>query len=142
MLSLTIDNLFIPDLKDDFIMNKDKKLYDFIEGDPITAFYLGMYITNWWEFLDKEQQYLHSKLLRHNGPDIVNYQSQIAHWSKNFEPDGTKEIDMFQLAEFILNNVIFEKEEDIIKLALHLGMVVGQKIDSDGTEYNGEFGIK
>lgn len=140
MISLEVNNLYIPDLHDDFIMNKDLKLFQFINNDPVKAFYLGMYVVKWWDKLDKDQMYLHSKELRHNGPDhIAKYQEQIQYWSKKYE--GEENIDMIDLAQFLINNIFYEKENDNIRVALHLGMVVGSKIESDddGTD---ETGIK
>lgn len=140
MISLEVNQLYVPDLHDDFIMNENLKLFQFIDKDPIKAFYLGMYVTKWWDKLDKDQMYLHSKELRHNGPDyIAKYQDQIEYWSKKY--DGEEDIDMIKLAEFLLNNIFYQEEDDQVRLALHLGMAIGSKIEleNDGTD---ETGIK
>lgn len=140
MISLEVDNLYIPDLHDDFIMNDKLKLFEFINKDPVKAFYLGMYVVKWWSKLDKDQMYLYSKELRHNGPDYISdYQEQITFWSKKYE--GEENIDMINLAEYLLNNIFYKEEFDQIRLALHLGMIVGSKIEleNDGTD---ETGIK
>lgn len=141
MISLEIDNLFVPDLHDDFIMNEKLKLFEFIEEDVKKAFYLGMYITKWWDSLDKNQQYLHSKELRHNGPDYISkYQEQIKFWSEKYK--GEEDIDMIDLAQYLLNNIFYNDEFDKVRLALHLGMVVGTKIDLNDESDKGELGVK
>ena len=77
MISFAVDPRFIQDLEDDFMVNKDQTLYEFIGKDPIRAFYLGYNINKWFEHLDKYQKYLYSKQARHNKDDLEKYQSQI-----------------------------------------------------------------
>ena len=61
MISFAVDPRFIQDLEDDFMVNKDQTLYEFIGKDPIRAFYLGYNINKWFEHLDKYQKYLYYK---------------------------------------------------------------------------------
>ena len=73
VISFTVNPLFVLDLRDDFLMNNSKKLYEFIGKDPVKAFHLGVHVSKWFDLLDKKQQYLHSKLLRHNQEEIESY---------------------------------------------------------------------
>ena len=100
MISFAVNPLFILDLRDDFIMNSSKKLYDFLGKDPIKAFHLGVHVTKWFESLDKKQMYLHSKLLRHNQEEIESYMDQMKHWTETF-PHSSKDdqVNMLELSE-------------------------------------------
>lgn len=133
MISFTVNPLFVLDLRDDFLMNNTKKLYDFIGKDPITAFHLGIHVAKWFELLDKKQQYLHSKLLRHNQEDIESYMDQLKYWTESF-PHSSKDdqINMIELSEYVFNNMVWNDEEvDSIKVALFLGMIVGKNSNLD-----------
>lgn len=140
MISFDVDTTFVLDLKDDFIMNETKNLYDFIEKNPIKAFYLGMYVNKWFEILDRKQQYLYSKQLRHNKDNINYYLEQIKYWSTKFT---SPEVDMIHMSEFIYNNIIWNPDtEDIdkLKVALFLGMAVSQS--SNIEELEGSFKVQ
>lgn len=122
MIDLTFNPLYALDLHDDVFCNYDLTLYQFLGKDPVRAFYLGMYMKQWFKELDQERQYLYSKQLRHNHEDITKYQKQIQFWSERFSDD--EEIDMFEFAEYLLNNMFWEEkteETDKVKLALFLG---------------------
>lgn len=124
-------------------MNTSKKLYDFIDKDPVKAFYLGMYIKKWFDLLDKEQQYLHSKLLRHNREEIEPYSEQIKFWTSKASYNDGEEINMIEMSEYIFNNLIWNpdtEEIDKVKVALFLGMIIGQNANLDEEELI--FGIK
>lgn len=129
MISFAVDPRYIQDLEDDFIMNEDLTLYEFIGKDPVKAFYLGYNITEWFSYLDRKQKYLYSKQARHNKDDLEKYKNQIEFWSKKYispEPN----IDMTLLAEFIINNMFWEKEtEDLdkVKLAFFFGDTIATK---------------
>ena len=134
LIDFKVDTRFIQDLEDDFIMNEDLNLYEFIGKDPIKAFYLGVNIPKWVEFLDKKQKYLYSKLVRHNKDDIEKYQSQIEYWSDKFPKQ--EQVSMVELSEYILNNVFWDpktEEMDRIKMAFFFGYTIGlqQLKDSD-----------
>jgi hypothetical protein len=140
MISLTNSLVYIMDLRDDFIMNDSKKLYEFIAKDVVKAFYLGMYIKLWFPILDRKQQYLHSKTLRHNTDDLDEYLDQIKFWTHEYSKNKEDEIDAIDLSEYILNNIIWRKdteEEDMVKIALFLGVTAGAEVKEDVTElYN------
>lgn len=129
MISFAVDPRFIQDLEDDFMVNEDQTLYEFIGKDPIRAFYLGYNINKWFESIDKHQKYLYSKQARHNKDDLEKYQSQIQFWSEKYKsPDP--EINITSLAEFIINNMFWdEKTEDLdkIKLAFFFGNIIAAK---------------
>jgi hypothetical protein len=135
MISLSVDENFVPDLHDDFVMNKVLSLYDFVDGNVVKAFYLGYNISNWIEDLDNDQKYLHTKLIRHNKDDLNKYIDQINFWANKFEPDSKKEINYGLLAEYVLNNIIMEKEDedkDLVKLAFYFGSIIkSSKNDKD-----------
>lgn len=135
MISFTVSPLFVLDLRDDFIMNSSKKLYEFLGKDPVKAFHLGIYVTKWFDSLDKKQMYLHSKSLRHVQEDIEPYMDQMKHWTEAF-PHASKEdqINMIELSEYVFNNMIWNpdtEEIDQIKVALFLGMIVGKNSNLD-----------
>lgn len=127
MISFAVDPRFIQDLEDDFMVNEDLTLYEFIGKDPVRAFYLGHNITKWFKDIDRKQRYLYSKQARHNNDDLEKYQNQIEFWSKKFPKKG--EVSMAELAEFIINNMFWEeKTEDLdrVKLAFFFGDTIAK----------------
>lgn len=133
MISFAVDPRYTQDLEDDFVMNEDLTLYEFIDNDPVKAFYLGYNITRWFKYIDKKQKYLYSKQARHNKDDLEKYQSQIEFWSSKYEsPDP--EVNMAALAEFIINNMFWEEEtEDLdkVKMAFFFGDTIATKEKQD-----------
>ena len=137
MISFTVNPLFVLDLRDDFLMNNSKRLYEFIGKDPVKAFHLGVYITKWFDLLDRKQQYLYSKLLRHNQEEIESYMDQLKYWAEAF-PHSSKDdqINMIELSEYVFNNMIWNDEEtDQVKVALFLGMIVGKNSNLDDEQF-------
>lgn len=126
MIDLTVNKDFIYDLKDDFTMNDKKDLYQFIGGDLVKAFYLGVNLTEWFKELPAEKQYLYSKQIRHNKDNLEKYQKQLTFWTDKFS-NKDEEIDLVDLSEYILNNMIYENNSDEINLALFLGITVGNE---------------
>ena len=129
MISFSVDPRYIQDLEDDFVMNEDLTLYEFIGKDPIKAFYLGYNIAKWFKYLDKRQKYLYSKKVRHNKDDLEKYQEQIEFWANKYVSPEPK-INMAMLAEYIINNMFWEEEtEDLdrIKLAFFFGETIATK---------------
>lgn len=129
MISFAVDPRYTQDLEDDFVMNEDKTLYEFIGKDPVRAFYLGYNITEWFKYIDKKQKYLYSKQARHNKDNLEKYQSQIEFWSNKYK-SSEPEINMAALAEFIFNNIFWdEKTEDMdkVKLAFFFGDIIASK---------------
>lgn len=123
MIDLTVTKDFIYDLKDDFTMNDKKDLYQFINGDLVKAFYLGINIDDWFQDLPSEKKYLYSKQIRHNKDNLEKYQKQLEFWTSKF-PSKTDKIDLVDLSEYILNNMIYEDDSDEINLAFFLGQLV------------------
>lgn len=126
MIDLTVTKDFIYDLKDDFTMNDKKDLYQFIDGDLVKAFYLGINIEDWFQDLPNEKKYLYSKQIRHNKDNLEKYQKQLEFWTNKF-PSKTDEIDLVDLSEYILNNMIYEDNSDEINLAFSLGKLVNNE---------------
>nr|DAM35259.1 MAG TPA: hypothetical protein [Bacteriophage sp.] len=126
MIDLTVTKDFIYDLKDDFTMNDKKDLYQFIDGDLVKAFYLGINIEDWFQDLPNEKKYLYSKQIRHNKDNLEKYQKQLKFWTSKF-PSKTDEIDLVDLSEYILNNMIYEDNSDEINLAFSLGKLVNNE---------------
>lgn len=127
MISFAVDPRFIQDLEDDFMVNEDLTLYEFIGKDPVRAFYLGHNITKWFKDINRNQRYLYSKQARHNNDDLEKYQVQIEYWTKKFPKEG--EISMVELAEFIINNMFWEEkteELDRVKLAFFFGDTIAK----------------
>lgn len=132
MISFDVDPRFIQDLEDDFMVNEDLTLYEFIDKDPVRAFYLGYNLTKWFKDIDRDQRYLYSKQARHNNDDLEKYQDQIEYWSKKFPEED--EISMTELAEFIINNMFWEEkteELDRIKLAFFFGDTIAKAQDKE-----------
>lgn len=144
MISFAVDPRFVQDLEDDFMVNENLTLYEFIGKDPVKAFYLGLNINKWFKSISKNQKYLYSKQARHNKDDLEKYLEQIEFWSKKFPKKG--EIDMVELSEFIMNNMFWEeKTEDIdkVKLAFFFGNTIyaqksqlEEKVDSSLSKEN------
>ena len=126
MIDLTVTKDFIYDLKDDFTMNDKKDLYQFINGDLVKAFYLGINIDDWFQDLPNEKKYLYSKQIRHNKDNLEKYQKQLEFWTSKF-PSKTDKIDLVDLSEYILNNMIYEDNSDEINLAFSLGKLVNNE---------------
>ena len=136
MISFAVDPRYIQDLRDDFVMNETLTLYEFIGSDPIKAFYLGLKIEEWFEDIDRKQRYLYSKQARHNKDDLEKYQSQIEFWSKKF-PEQDGDIEMAILAEFIINNMIWDEkteELDTVKMAFFFGQTINNQSKSNETD--------
>ena len=134
-IKLDVDALYILDLQDDFKMNTSKDLYQFIGGDPVKAFHLGMNVKEWFETIEPKQQYLYSKQLRHNKDLLGKYLGQMKFWTNKFTND--EEADLLDLSEYILNNMFWEEETeelDRVKMAIFLGQ--SSKFQAD--KQNGE----
>lgn len=141
MLKFEVDSLFLADLHDDFVMNETQKLYEFIDGDPVTAFHLGWRISGWFSQLDKKQQYLYSKAVRHNEEEVQPYREQIKYWSNKYPTKEDQEVDLIAMTSYVFDNMLwFEdtKELDQVKVAFFLGMVIGTRIKPDEPEENKE----
>jgi hypothetical protein len=129
MIDLTVDTNYVLDLQDDIMMNEEKNLYEFIGNDPVKAFYLGYKMHEFFPQLDAEQQYLYSKQIRHNSDSLDKYKEQISFWIKKFNPDETKEVDLCDLSENVLNNMFWDPEtEDLdkVKLAFYFGNMIAE----------------
>ena len=135
MIKLAVDPVYILDLKDDIAMNFTDDLYQFIDGDPVRAFHVGMNIKKWFEELEPKQQYLYSKQLRHNKDFLDRYIEQMKFWTDKF-PDE-EETDLLCLSEYILNNMFWDEETeelDRVKMALFFGQSVRFQIDKQNGE--------
>lgn len=135
MISFAVDPRFVQDLEDDFMVNEDLTLYEFIGKDPVRAFYLGHNITKWFEDINRKQRYLYSKQARHNNDDLEKYQDQIEYWTRKFPKEG--EISMAELAEFIINNMFWEEkteELDRVKLAFFFGDTIAKAQDEEAKD--------
>lgn len=125
MISLKVDDNYLLDLEDDFKMNETDNLYQFLNKDPVRAYYLGMYISKWFKELDADKQYLYSKQLRHVTDKLDKYIKQINFWTdKLVKIKKTNELCSTELAEYILNNMFWNpktEKRDKINVALYLG---------------------
>lgn len=119
MYDLTVDENYILDMHDDFIMNYNEDLYEFIGSDITDAYWLGYNIKTWFEELDKDQKYLHSKHIRHNSDILEQYNEQFKYWTNKLNQND--EIGMIEFAEYILENMILYEDKHIIHLAFWLG---------------------
>jgi hypothetical protein len=134
VISFSVDHIYVLDLRDDFIMNTDRSLYDFLNNDPVKAFHIGVHLKKWYSLLDRKQQYLYSKSLRHNREEIESYIDQAKWWTNKYPSKDDKQVDMIDYSEYIVNNMIWnDKTEDIdkVKVSLFLGMTTGAHTDGD-----------
>lgn len=135
MISFAVDPRFVQDLEDDFMVNRDKTMYQFIGRDPVKAFYLGINLGNWFRDIDRDQRYLYSKQARHNKDDLQKYQNQVSFWGDKFPRKDNEEVNLAELAEFIYNNMFWDEETeetDKIKLAFFFGdMIATQQSQQD-----------
>lgn len=137
MISFAVDPRFIQDLEDDFMVNEDLTLYEFIGNDPVKAFYLGNNIIKWFKDIDRYQRYLYSKQARHNNDDLQKYRNQIDYWTRKFPKEG--EIPLVELAEFVVNNMFYEErteELDRIKLAFFFGDTIAKVQEQEEAKDN------
>lgn len=129
MISFAVDPRYTQDLEDDFIMNEDQTMYEFIGNDPVKAFYLGYNLRRWFELIDRKQKYLYSKQARHNKDDLEKYQNQIEFWANKYQ-SPEPEVNMAMLAEYIINNMFWEEEtedSDRVKLAFFFGDTIATR---------------
>lgn len=122
MIDLKVDNKYLGDLHDDVFCNYTEHLYKFLNNDPVKAFYFGSLIKKWFKDLDQDRQMLYSKELRHCDDDLEKYKEQILFWSNKYS--DSEEIDLVDFSEYLLNNMFWDKESDIINMALFLGSKV------------------
>jgi hypothetical protein len=134
MIDLTVDSCYIDDLWDDFAMNENLDLYEFIGNDPVKAFYLGIKYEDWLEKLRPEQQYLYTKQARHNKDKLLQYESQITFWTNKFSNDDTELINLSDLSEYVLNNMFYNDEKDAINLAFYFGNMIHDQMKKDEKE--------
>lgn len=133
-VSLAVDEYLVPDLEDDFMMNETLDLYEFIGKDPVKAFYLGLYMSDWFKSLSKNQRYLYSKQARHNKEGVQKYSQQIEYWTNKFPGEEDEEIRMVKLAEFVLSNMFWDEgQEDIdrVKVAFFFGNAISQVVERE-----------
>ena len=76
MINLKVDKYYELDLYEDVIMNEDKKLYQFLDNDPVKSYYFGKNIKSWKDSLNDRQVYLYSKDLRRVDINIEKYIEQ------------------------------------------------------------------
>lgn len=122
MIDLKVDNKYLGDLHDDVFCNYTEHLYKFLNNDPVKAFYFGSLIKKWFKDLDQDRQMLYSKELRHCDDDLEKYKEQTLFWSNKYS--DSEEIDLVDFSEYLLNNMFWDKESDIINMALFLGSKV------------------
>lgn len=126
-MNIEVDQNYIADLHDDFFMNKNKDLYQFINDDLTTAFFLGVNVETWFKEIDKEQQYLVSKQIRHNKDFVVPYEEQINYWIQNYRGED----NVYALAKYVIENLFYTSEEDKVKIAFYFGQVTSAAINKE-----------
>lgn len=122
-------------------MNYDWDLYEFIGSDPVKAFYLGIFIKEWFQKLEKEQKYLYSKQVRHNKEDLEKYENQMKFWINKHQGNASdeEEVDVYRLAEYVLNNMFWEEdteELDKVKMAFFFGQLVEKQANEESKDNN------
>jgi hypothetical protein len=126
-MNIEVDQNYIADLHDDFFMNKNKDLYQFINDDLTTAFFLGVNVETWFKEIDKEQQYLVSKQIRHNKDFVVPYEEQINYWIQHYRGED----NVYKLAKYVIENLFYTSEEDKVKIAFYFGQVTSAAISKE-----------
>ena len=119
MINLKVDKYYELDLYEDVIMNEDKKLYQFLDNDPVKSYYFGKNIKSWKDSLNDKQVYLYSKDLRRVDINIEKYIKQIKFWGSKLDPEEV--IDIIEFHQYLLNNMFYSKDEDVLLVAIYLG---------------------
>ena len=119
MINLKVDKYYELDLYEDVIMNEDKKLYQFLDNDPVKSYYFGKNIKSWKDSLNDKQVYLYSKDLRRVDINIEKYIEQIKFWGSKLDPEEVVNIIGFH--QYLLNNMFYLKDEDVLLVAIYLG---------------------
>ena len=127
MKSFEINIIELSDLYDDFMINEKKDLYTFLGPDYVRAFNLGLRLKLWFPLLERKQKHLYSFQIRHTRELIESYINQILYWTNQYEDKG--DVNIIDISNFIFDNMIWNNEEDQVKVALYLGMVMGDKVD-------------
>ena len=128
------------DVYDNFFINEENTLWEFIEEDVPAAFYLGVHFDKWFnELKEPKKQYLYSIDARHCNDDLADYQDQVSFWASRFaKQNKSKEVDMIEWSEYILNNMIFQPEDKelIVNLAFCLGRSTSKILFKDELQGN------
>lgn len=119
MINLKVDKYYELDLYEDVIMNEDKKLYQFLDNDPVKSYYFGKNIKSWKDSLNDKQVYLYSKDLRRVDINIEKYIKQIKFWGSKLDPEEV--VDIIEFHQYLLNNMFYSKDEDVLLVAIYLG---------------------
>ena len=119
MIKLKVDKYYELDLYEDVIMNEDKKLYQFLDNDPVKSYYFGKNIKSWKDSLNDKQVYLYSKDLRRVDINIEKYIKQIKFWGSKLDPEEV--VDIIEFHQYLLNNMFYSKDEDVLLVAIYLG---------------------
>lgn len=119
MINLKVDKYYELDLYEDVIMNEDKKLYQFLDNDPVKSYYFGKNIKSWKDSLNDRQVYLYSKDLRRVDINIEKYIKQIKFWGSKLDPE--KVVNIIEFHQYLLNNMFYSKDEDVLLVAIYLG---------------------
>ena len=102
MINLKVDKYYELDLYEDVIMNEDKKLYQFLDNDPVKSYYFGKNIKSWKDSLNDKQVYLYSKDLRRVDINIEKYIEQIKFWGSKLDPEEV--VNIIEFHQYLLNN--------------------------------------
>lgn len=119
MINLKVDKYYELDLYEDVIMNEDKKLYQFLDNDPVKSYYFGKNIKSWKDSLNDKQVYLYSKDLRRVDINIEKYIKQIKFWGSKLDPEEV--VNIIEFHQYLLNNMFYSKDEDVLLVAIYLG---------------------
>lgn len=119
MINLKVDKYYELDLYEDVIMNEDKKLYQFLDNDPVKSYYFGKNIKSWKDSLNDKQVYLYSKDLRRVDINIEKYIKQIKFWGSKLDPEEV--VNIIEFHQYLLNNMFYLKDEDVLLVAIYLG---------------------
>lgn len=134
MINLNVSKIYLLDLADDISANVSLDLYELIGKDAVKAFAFGLLIEKIWNSLDKMQQLLYSKQLRHIGDSLINYKDQLKFWNERFTKLSGEEVTLIDYSQYLLNNFFFHeetKDKDIINLALYLGKNAIEKLEKN-----------
>ena len=119
MINLKVDKYYELDLYEDVIMNEDKKLYQFLDNDPVKSYYFGKNIKSWKDSLNDKHVYLYSKDLRRVDINIEKYIEQIKFWGSKLDPEEV--VNIIEFHQYLLNNMFYLKDEDVLLVAIYLG---------------------
>lgn len=124
MKKIEFDEVFLADLKDDFELagkgEREFSIYNFIGKDLSRAFGVGYGVKDWGLWVPVTAR----KELRHMTDGMEKYDPQLQWVSSKWVEESS---ELSEYIDFVLSNMFFDNEEDMIKVAVLLGNTIREK---------------